>query len=311
MKSTILYSILSSMALFTVGCSSSSDDTNTALPHKDAKTVLMQNVADNLPELQSVEKDSMWSVTDGVSVTEVKMVFRTYNTHMLIAEIDLTKGVTLTPSCADNAELPTKLQPLTEQMQALEKAGKTVYAGINGDFFGKGKDGYQSMNVFVKDGKVIKDTYTAGNEGMIIKLKNGDIRIVHPRFFKSYSADIQEAVGGFHALITDGEPNELLAVNDLTMKFDARTFVGLSQDNKKCYLFVVDGGQDDFSKGMRVEDAISICKYAGCHNAVNLDGGASSTFATKDSKGTINVLNKPSNGEQQPVFNGLVVIKKG
>ncbi|MFR5270531.1 MAG: hypothetical protein ACLTGI_07960 [Hoylesella buccalis] len=64
MKSTILYSILSCIALFTVGCSSSSDDTNTALPHKGAKTVLMQNVADNLPELQSVEKDSMWSVTD-------------------------------------------------------------------------------------------------------------------------------------------------------------------------------------------------------------------------------------------------------
>uniref|UniRef100_A0AB33IVZ4 Phosphodiester glycosidase domain-containing protein n=2 Tax=unclassified Prevotella TaxID=2638335 RepID=A0AB33IVZ4_9BACT len=311
MKSTILYSILSCIVLFTASCSDSSDNADAAFPHKGAKTALMQNIADNLPELQRVEKDSMWSVTDGVNVTEVKMVFRTYKTHMLIAEVDLTKNLTLAACCADNAENPTTLQPLTGQIEALEKAGQTVYAGVNGDFFGKVKDNYQSMNVFVKDGKAIKDTYTAGNEGMIVKLKNGDIRIIHPRFFKSYAADIQDAIGGFHALITDGETNDLLVVNDLTMAFAPRTFVGLSQDGKKCYLFVVDGQQDDFSKGIRVEDAIGICKHAGCHNALNLDGGASSTFAAKDGKGTINVLNKPSDGEQRPIFNGLVVIKKG
>lgn len=97
---------------------------------------------------------------------------------------------------------------------------------------------------------------------------------------------------------------------DITMQFGPRTFVGLSKENKKCFLFVIDGRQEGYSSGMRLEDVATLCKGAGCHNAINLDGGGSSTFVIKDETGGFTVLNKPSDGQLRPVINGLVVIKK-
>lgn len=298
------------ICILLISCSSTDKISELGL-HKGAKTPLMQSVADYMDKIQVVEKDSSYTITDGLTIIDTQFKYLTRPTRMLIAEIDLTKQISVVTCTPNNKNVQDQLQIIPEQMAWAKKSGKDVYLGVNGDFFGKSSNNnYYSMNIFVKDGQIIKDTYHPGYEGLFVVLKNGKSKIIHPKDFETIKDEVQEAMGGYHSLVKDGEENIELPIDDLNMQFAPRTFLGLSQDGNRCYLFVLDGRQEDYSSGMRLEDVATLCKGAGCYNAINLDGGGSSTFVIKDKEGNFSVLNRPSDGEPRPVMNGLVVIKK-
>ena len=58
-----------------------------------------------------------------------------------------------------------------------------------------------------------------------------------------------------------------------------RTAFGLSADGRWLYGVVVDGRQPGYSEGADGEDLVRILKAAGAVDAINMDGGGSSTFA--------------------------------
>lgn len=293
-------------------CSSSSDEVMVPGLHKGAKTPLMQSVADYMDKIQVVEKDSSYQLTEGLTITEVNFRYLTRPTRMFVAEIDLDKNLSVVTCTPNNENIQKTRQTIPEQMIWAEKAGKNVVLGVNGDFAGESADKTKlfTMNIFVKDGQILKETYYPGYEGLFVVLKNGESKIIHPKDFEGIKDDVLEAMGGYHSLVREGEENKEMPVDDLSMQFAPRTFIGLSKDNKRCFLFVIDGRQEGYSSGMRLEDVATLCKGAGCYNAINLDGGGSSTFVIKDKTGSFNVLNKPSDGQLRPVINGLVVIKK-
>ena len=166
------------------------------------------------------------------------------------------------------------------------------------------------MNIAVKDGIVLRGTYYPGYEGLYVVLKNGEAKIIHPKDFDGIRDNVVEAMGGYHSLVKDGEENKNIAPDDISMPLNPRTWLGMSEDNKKCYLFVVDGRQEGYSSGMRLKDVAKFTKGFGCYNSMNLDGGGSSTIVLKNKEGKFDVLNRPSDGKIRPVINGLVVIKK-
>ena len=49
-------------------------------------------------------------------------------------------------------------------------------------------------------------------------------------------------------------------------------------------------------------------KRLGAEAALNLDGGGSTTMAGRDRKGDLRVLNKPSDGSQRYVADGIAVL---
>ena len=64
---------------------------------------------------------------------------------------------------------------------------------------------------------------------------------------------------------------------------------------------------------MRMEDMIYVCQGAGCHNAMNLDGGGSTTMVYRveqGNKATFEIMNKPSDNPARSVANGLLVVEK-
>ncbi len=81
-----------------------------------------------------------------------------------------------------------------------------------------------------------------------------------------------------------------------------RTAVGLSQDKKTVYMVVVDG-RSTASAGMTCTELATLMKGLGAYQAINLDGGGSSTMYLK---GT-GILNKPSDGTERVVANHLAV----
>jgi len=75
---------------------------------------------------------------------------------------------------------------------------------------------------------------------------------------------------------------------------NARTAIGLSRDNRTLVLFTVDAAGG--SAGMKVgEVADMLINDYGVHNALNLDGGGSTTLAMQDSAtGVRGLVNQPS-----------------
>ena len=66
---------------------------------------------------------------------------------------------------------------------------------------------------------------------------------------------------------------------------------------------MVDGRQEALSIGMNYTELSSLMLRLGCTEAMNLDGGGSSTLWLGGC-----VMNSPSDGRQRPVANGLVVM---
>ncbi|MEV4312307.1 phosphodiester glycosidase family protein [Actinocrispum sp. NPDC049592] len=110
------------------------------------------------------------------------------------------------------------------------------------------------------------------------------------------------AIGGNQLLVRDGQ---IVAPDD---PLHPRTAVGFSQDGKKMFLLTVDGRQAPYLLGLNLKDLAAIMKEMGAYNALNLDGGGSSTLVARE-PGTdeLEVENKPSDGGERPVPNGLAL----
>jgi exopolysaccharide biosynthesis protein len=81
-----------------------------------------------------------------------------------------------------------------------------------------------------------------------------------------------------------------------------RTAVGLSQDGTKVYMVVVDG-RTTASVGMTCTELATLMKGLGAYQAINLDGGGSTTMVLR---GT-GIVNHPSDGAERVVANHLAV----
>jgi len=85
-----------------------------------------------------------------------------------------------------------------------------------------------------------------------------------------------------------------------------RTAVGIDEDGNKVFFLTVDGRQS-FSRGYTMVELANMMQALGAENALNLDGGGSTTMVGHTDAGQLSVLNSPSDGTQRRVPNGLAV----
>lgn len=83
-----------------------------------------------------------------------------------------------------------------------------------------------------------------------------------------------------------------------------RTALGLSDDNRRLTLVVVDGWQPG-STGMTAAELAAFLRDRGVRDAIGLDGGGASTMYVAGEGG---VVNAPSDGVQRPVANHVGVV---
>lgn len=311
---TTIFLVLNFIGLFAL-CSCAENEVEN--PHKGAKLPVMQNIADNVPYIQSVDKEDSYQLVDGIHIVDVTFTYCRKPTRMLIAEIDLTKDVTISVSTPDNLdEVGSKLQTVAEQAMCAEAAGKHVYLATNGDYFSESTTTAGTWipgGLVYKDGKALWTTLGYEADHAFYILKDGTAHISTIEEFKENEANVMSALSGWQRMMIDGEPVKKFSVNDNAMDFHPRTFVGVSKDNLKVQLFVLDGRQPNYSNGMRLEDMILLCQGAGCYQALNLDGGGSTTMVKRTETGgqvSFELMNTPSDNPVREVLNGLVVIKK-
>ncbi|MFF8833341.1 phosphodiester glycosidase family protein [Streptomyces sp. NPDC015131] len=114
------------------------------------------------------------------------------------------------------------------------------------------------------------------------------------------------AVGGFPVL-RDGTP--LSGMDKVTPA--VRTAAGVRDSGRRLLLLALDGSPG-FRSGLTVVEVAGAMRDLGASDAVNLDGGGSSTLvARRGGAARVSVLNHPSGGAQRAVPNGIGVFVRG
>lgn len=120
--------------------------------------------------------------------------------------------------------------------------------------------------------------------------------------------DIKFSIGGGNIILKNGEIPSLDPKSAGDPKGNhPRTGIGISKDGSEIILVTIDGRDTSF-KGVSQEMFGAVLRNLGAYNAINLDGGGSTTMALKpigESKAT--VVNKPSDGSERLVINGVGV----
>lgn len=83
-----------------------------------------------------------------------------------------------------------------------------------------------------------------------------------------------------------------------------RTGIGYSHGGRKIYMCVIDGRNPGYAENVYTSEMAQIMKHFGATDALNLDGGGSSTMYLDK----IGVANRPSDGSERAVAAGLFAI---
>ena len=118
-------------------------------------------------------------------------------------------------------------------------------------------------------------------------------------------------IGGGPRLLIDGaKPTTFVGFEGMSSDFvntrHPRTAAGFNQDSTIAYFVVVDGRQATLSVGMSLDELADLMLSIGAYNAVNLDGGGSSTMVIHNQ-----VVNSPSDpGGERSVANSLFAVQQ-
>jgi len=85
-----------------------------------------------------------------------------------------------------------------------------------------------------------------------------------------------------------------------------RTAVGIDRDTGNVLLLAIDGRQPH-SRGYTLVELARLMKKLGAESALNMDGGGSTTVAGLNRKKNFKVLNRPSDGSQRQIADGIAV----
>lgn len=122
--------------------------------------------------------------------------------------------------------------------------------------------------------------------------------------FNSPWDNVVVAIGGNTMVVKDG----VVQTGDTAVH--PRSAIGTKADGS-IVLFEIDGRQPGFSEGVTTEEVGKILKDIGVVNAINLDGGGSSTLAARmPGESTVRMLNSGSDGGERNNANGLLLISK-
>ncbi len=114
---------------------------------------------------------------------------------------------------------------------------------------------------------------------------------------------IKTAVGGGGRMLVNGE---VVADGTIVTGRQPRTALGISQDETKLILMVVDGRGT--SIGATHEEMAALMKEYGAYNAMHLDGGGSSTMVVETAdEDSLSVKNTVSEGTQRKIMTALGV----
>jgi hypothetical protein len=195
--------------------------------------------------------------------------------------------------------------------ELVRKGEGGVLAAVNGDFF---TDENEALGVEASAGSVRGRTsrpvfaWRPGEHPRISDVNwEGDSLQVGEWWVPRDAPDgLTELVAGFPRLLDDGARVGDLEAGErpgFSAARHPRTAVGWDPDRGKLWIVVVDGRREGVSEGMTLDELATLFEALGVRDALNLDGGGSSTMVV----GT-RVVSRPADPSgPRPVVNALVI----
>lgn len=243
--------------------------------------------------------------------------------NIFIAKIDLSDpnvAVKVAPAGPDPDGTGKWQTTLDETADIAEREGFEV--AINGDFFsveevidpatGKKRGYHEGQSALVIGPSMTDGRQWATSEKArpcLIITRDGVAVISQP---KQLPAEARQVIAASHIILKEGKKPDL-PDTPFSTTTHPRTAVGTADRGRKLILVVVDGRRPGVSVGMSLDELSDLILALGCDDAVNLDGGGSSTLVIRNpDTGDLQVMNQPSDGQQRPVANVVgVELRRG
>ena len=213
---------------------------------------------------------------------------------------------------ADDGMAPnTAIQTVEGQALAAMAKGLNVVGATNADFFDMFADNHPSGPV-IKDGQIV--TNGDSDRAFFGVDKTGEPVIGDFRHEPWLKGNMKEAVAGLQRILKNGELGDVWPGERFCSDRHPRTAVGITAD-KDVIVMVIDGRLPGHSHGMTLYDIAVEMKALGAVNAINLDGGGSSTFLVKGEEG-FKIRNFPVDARTpgvvgvREIFNTLLILAK-
>lgn len=159
-----------------------------------------------------------------------------------------------------------------------------------------------NISLVISDGDIIADKKKNTPAFVYTKDNKVEIRVVKPGEDRN---NFKIALAGFSIILRKG--NVSIKYKD----YHPRTCYGISQDGRYLYLMTVDGRQKFISEGASVVECAEFMRYFGAYNAINMDGGGSTTLVNWNSKEKEpQILSHQFMGGERRVATALAVIRK-
>lgn len=240
-------------------------------------------------------------VRDGIEYASMQFTDVANSPYSLnILRIDLNDPKLSMRTTTPNNGTAYGLQTVQMMAENIQATGQNVIGATNGDFYTG--TGLPAGPVFA-NGTIIKNTASTTVIPYFAIRKDGKPEIgIYSALLAGNYSQYREMIGGSAKLVSGGTA---IAFND-TVK-EPRTFVGYTLNNI-VYLIVVDGRQATHSMGMTFDQMAAVMGSLSTQEAVNLDGGGSTTMVLKNSSNIFEIKNKYSDASPRAVANGLAVI---
>jgi hypothetical protein len=260
-----------------------------------------------------VDSSRSASVARGVSHWYLYSPKGPWAIHALVVDRDAcwsARAVKGFPTAVGRQKTSTLLARLDDTVE--------VVGGVNADFFLFDPPGVPT-NLHVSRGSIVREPNerpvlafdSAGKPSIarfdleVASLASGRHRsLLHP-------FHPMEAVGGRPILLRGGAiPAGVDSGGTFATSRHPRTAVGIARSGQRLILVTVDGRQKPYSDGMTLREIAEAMRALGADDAINLDGGGSTTMVIANAAGVPSVVNKPSDpGGERPVGNALAIVR--
>ena len=267
--------------------------------------------------IQQARVSSRTTIARGVDVIEANYTVtkdgESLPTKLFIMDVRLSDRVTVLATAAedDNASIKatkeeqTAIAPISKQLEAMQanRQNINVLGGVNADFY-LIKRSNMVKGAMYRGSECLKGDIDEG-ENLFLVLKDGSAHCMTAEEYLALDKSlIAEAVSGRQMLLNDG-----VAQSDDT-HLEPRTAVGVTKSGKRLFILVGDGRRKEYSNGLSYADMAQIFKSLGAYDALNLDGGGSSSFCLSGGDGKFAPINRPSDrAGERFVPNGIAVVE--
>lgn len=159
------------------------------------------------------------------------------------------------------------------------------------------------LGLAISEGNLVSEADLGSNNPVFLVTATNRAKILRAPLQKEDWADAEHAIQGWagaNGMLVD---DKVVITQDHALH--PRTAVGVSKDGSQVFLVVVDGRQPGYSEGITLVELATWMKKLGCWDAINLDGGGSSTLVTKQADLAPKIGNSVSGGFERSVANHL------